>query len=283
MKRVLVCVDGSAYSQVCCRYAAWLAQRAGYEVEGVYVSDVWQYETSFLSDLSGSLGIQPYEAMLSQLEAVEEQKSKSLETAQRALLKQEGYGGTFTFHHRTGSVVATLSEFEEGPEGVSLLMMGKRGEGSNLETEHLGATMERLVRASTQPCIVTPRAYAPPQRALLAYDGSPSANKALHWLVQANGFKDLALHLVAVARQAGDAAGGRLQEGEGILRAGGWKPVCQVLSGEPGDAIAGYVTQQGIDFLIMGAYGHSAIRRLIIGSTTTDLIRRCHVPVMLFR
>ncbi len=283
MKRLLVCVDGSAYSQVCSRYAAWFAQRAGYAVEGVYVSDVWQYETSFLSDLSGSMGIQPYEAMLSQLEAVEEQKSKALETAQRALLEQEGYRGTFKFHHRTGSVVATLSEFEEGPNGVALLMMGKRGENANLETEHLGATMERLVRASTQPCVVTSRAYAAPQRALLAYDGSPSANKALHWLVQANGFKDLALHLVTVARETDEKAGARLQEGEGILRAAGWKPVCQVLSGEPGDAIAGYVTQQGVDFLIMGAYGHSAMRRLIIGSTTTDLIRRCHVPVMLFR
>ena len=34
MKRLLVCVDGSAYSQVCSRYAAWFAQRAGYAVEG---------------------------------------------------------------------------------------------------------------------------------------------------------------------------------------------------------------------------------------------------------
>ena len=283
MKRLLICIDGSAYSQVCCRYAAWFAQRAGYAVEGMYVSDVWQYETSFLSDLSGSLGIQPYEGMLTQLEAVEEQKSKSLETALRAQLKQEGYSGTFAFHHRTGSVAATLSEFEEGPEGVSLVMMGKRGENANLETEHLGSTMERLVRASTRPCIVTSRAYAAPRRAVLAYDGSASATKALHWLVQAGGFKDLALHLVTVSREADEAAGGRLQEGESILRAGGWKPVCQVLSGEPGDAIAEYVTQEGMEFLLMGAYGHGAMRRLIIGSTTTDLVRRCHIPVMLFR
>jgi nucleotide-binding universal stress UspA family protein len=30
----------------------------------------------------------------------------------------------------------------------------------------------------------------------------------------------------------------------------------------------------------MGAYGHSPIRRLILGSTTTGLIRTCHVPVL---
>jgi nucleotide-binding universal stress UspA family protein len=32
----------------------------------------------------------------------------------------------------------------------------------------------------------------------------------------------------------------------------------------------------------MGAYGHSRVRNLILGSTTTHLIRTCHVPVMLF-
>ncbi|MEQ9334216.1 MAG: universal stress protein [Thalassobaculum sp.] len=34
---------------------------------------------------------------------------------------------------------------------------------------------------------------------------------------------------------------------------------------------------------MMGAYGHSRIRSLIIGSTTTQMIRSCMIPVMLFR
>jgi len=140
-----------------------------------------------------------------------------------------------------------------------------------------------MVRASLRPCLITSREYREVKRWLLAYDGSASATKALHWLVQAEGFKDLDLHLVVVAGAEDEAAASRLQEGENILRAGGWKPTCQLLTGEAGDAIAGYVGQRAVDILIMGAYGHSAIRRLIIGSTTTDLIRRCHVPVLLFR
>jgi nucleotide-binding universal stress UspA family protein len=34
---------------------------------------------------------------------------------------------------------------------------------------------------------------------------------------------------------------------------------------------------------LMGAYGHSHIRNLIIGSTTTAMIRSCKIPVLLFR
>jgi len=35
--------------------------------------------------------------------------------------------------------------------------------------------------------------------------------------------------------------------------------------------------------LIMGAYGHSRIRHLIIGSTTVQLLRSTRIPVLLFR
>jgi nucleotide-binding universal stress UspA family protein len=33
----------------------------------------------------------------------------------------------------------------------------------------------------------------------------------------------------------------------------------------------------------MGAYGHSRIRALSIGSTTTQMIRSCKVPIVLIR
>jgi nucleotide-binding universal stress UspA family protein len=284
MKRLLLCVDGSAYSEVCGRYAAWFAARAGGAIDGVYVSDVWRYETSFLTDIGGSLGIAPYQDMLDKLRAIEEQKSQVVEAALRALLAEVKFAGPLTFHHRTGAVVECLAAFEKGPDGASLVMLGKRGENSNLATEHLGSTMERVVRASTQPCLVTPRRYAPIQRVLVAYDGSPSATKALNWLAQAQAFRDLEAHLVCVSGGGDDAVSAqRLKEGESLLRGGGCKPVCQLLSGVSGDAIAEYVNQRKIDWLLMGAYGHGTIRRLLIGSTTTDLLRRCHVPVMLFR
>jgi nucleotide-binding universal stress UspA family protein len=43
------------------------------------------------------------------------------------------------------------------------------------------------------------------------------------------------------------------------------------------------VDEAHCDLLVMGAYGHSCIRSLIIGSTTTAMIRACKVPVVLVR
>ena len=56
-----------------------------------------------------------------------------------------------------------------------------------------------------------------------------------------------------------------------------------LLEGDPDEVIAEEVEKKGIDLLVMGAYGHSRIRHLVIGSTTTAFIRTCRIPVLLFR
>lgn len=47
--------------------------------------------------------------------------------------------------------------------------------------------------------------------------------------------------------------------------------------------IASYVENKDISLLVMGAYGHSRIRHLVIGSTTAQMLRSSHIPVLLFR
>ena len=53
--------------------------------------------------------------------------------------------------------------------------------------------------------------------------------------------------------------------------------------GHPDEAIVSVVERTDADLLVMGAYGHSRIRNLIIGSTTTALLRACTVPVLVVR
>ena len=47
--------------------------------------------------------------------------------------------------------------------------------------------------------------------------------------------------------------------------------------------LCAYRREQDTDLLVMGAYGHSVIRRFLIGSTTTNVIRNAMVPVLLLR
>jgi nucleotide-binding universal stress UspA family protein len=281
MKRILVCTDGSAYAQVCCQYAAWLAQRTNAALELLYVSDLRQFEVPLVADLSGSLGVQPYQAILGQLQELEKKKAAVvLETCER-ILRENGYAGVIDVTHETGMLVDCLVGHENR---VDLVMLGKRGENANFATEHLGSAMERVVRASTKPCLVTSRAFKPVTRLLLAYDGGASARKAADFLAGSPAFQGLELHIVTVAGPLDpDTAARHLQEAEAVTRRGGFNPVCQILHGTPEDQIAAYVSGNDINLLVMGAYGHSRIRYLIIGSTTAEMNRTCRVPVLLFR
>jgi nucleotide-binding universal stress UspA family protein len=75
----------------------------------------------------------------------------------------------------------------------------------------------------------------------------------------------------------------QLEAAQTRLAAGGLHVTIAVEAGEPKVALQHKIVAKGFDLLVMGAYGHSRIRNLIIGSTTTALIRTCKVPVLLDR
>ena len=74
-----------------------------------------------------------------------------------------------------------------------------------------------------------------------------------------------------------------MEDAAQAFRSAGMDPVVRIIQGDVEKRIAGYVKKEGLDLLAMGAYGHSRIRYLLIGSTTTDMIRSCHIPVLCFR
>ena len=74
-----------------------------------------------------------------------------------------------------------------------------------------------------------------------------------------------------------------LAEAEATLRNAGYDVTIEQRDGEPEKIIGDVVAQDHIDLLVMGAYGHSAIRQLIVGSTTSAMIRTVKIPVLLFR
>lgn len=282
MKKILICTDGSHYGSVACEYGGWLASELKSGVEVLYVTDLRQFEVPLIADLSGSLGIQPYQAILGQLQELEGKKAEVILTAAEESVRKQYPESRPVTTHKTGLLVDSLSDLEDE---CSFIVLGKRGERSGFATEHLGSTVERVVRASKRPCLVTSRSFRPVKKMLLAYDGGKSCQKAAGFLAANDAFRKFELHLVIVAEDNGkeEEALGHLRSGEEILKKAGYTPRCQMLHGAAEDKIAEYVANEQINLLIMGAYGHSRIRRLFIGSTTTEMIRRCLVPVMLFR
>jgi nucleotide-binding universal stress UspA family protein len=129
---------------------------------------------------------------------------------------------------------------------------------------------------------VAARAFRPIEKVLVAYDGGTSAMKAVDQIARNPLFHGLAIHLVTVGPASAEATRG-LEDAKALLGAAGIATEVSVLSGHPETALGKLVDGGGFDMLVMGAYGHSRIRTRIIGSTTTEMIRSCKVPVLLVR
>jgi nucleotide-binding universal stress UspA family protein len=220
------------------------------------------------------------------LQRIEEEKIHLIKTKVEDYFKKSGLLEKVTFKTNRGSLVDSCQELENSAVGIDLLLLGKRGENASFATEHLGANLERVVRASGRPCWIANKEYVDIKKLALAYDDSESARHALQFLIRSPLFKSLAIDLVYVSDEAAisEEAKMMLNQAEKTLKDNGYNSVNVVcLQDDVCDGIAGHVVNQAIDLLIMGAYGHSAIRHLLIGSTTTELMRRCKISVLLFR
>ena len=217
----------------------------------------------------------------SQLQEVEEHKSQFVEEHAMKIFEAEGLLDRVSFHHETGLLV---DQIEKYAARANLILLGKRGENANFATDHLGSMLERVVRAVTKPCLVTSREFKPIDHVAIAYDGGDSCKRALRFMAETELFRAFDLHVItAVEGSREDQAAKRLEEAEHIMKLAGLYPAFQMVNGDAETAISDYVAKAKIDLLIAGAYGHSRIRKFLIGSTTTELLRSCRVPVLCFR
>ena len=284
--KILLCTDGSLYSQVSYEYAAWIAMHMDVEIEVLYVTDRREEQAVKTKDFSGSIGIDSYQQLLDKLVDLESNRAKINHKRAKYILQQaESFLSSreiakIKLTHETGFLVDLFHKFETDAD---LVILGKRGETANFATEHLGANMERIVRASQKPCLVTPREFKPVNRVLLAYDGGESCQKALKYFTESPIFKSIELHIITVANRDRQTALQNIKTAEKIAAAANLEPICQLLTGEPEVKMEKYVNNHDIDFLIMGAYGHNRIRHLVIGSTTAQMLRSSSIPILLFR
>jgi nucleotide-binding universal stress UspA family protein len=284
MAHILACTDGSIYAESIVDHAAWAARQLG--GAGVRVLHVLDRAAQPVpADRSGTLGLDSSEELLRELteldaarNRLELKRSRAMLAAAEARLRAAGVQDV-TLTQRHGALVDTVVEFEKEAD---LLVIGKRGEAADFAVGHLGANLERVLRASPKPVLVASRAFKPIRRYAIAYDGGPAALRMVDFAARSAAVEGLEGHLVTVASPGG-AGSTLLDAPSAILERAGRSVVRTVLHGDVEQAIAAHVAAAEVDLLVMGAYGHGRLRNMVLGSTTTTLLRACRVPVLVFR
>ena len=233
-----------------------------------------------LVDLSGNLRLGARRALLEKLAKHDEERAALAVERGRALLDDArarliaAADIDVTTRLRRGDPAEAYAEMLDT---TRLTLIGKRGEDASGEMAHLGSNLERLVRASTRPIMVVSRAFRPIERFLIAFDGGPSATRAVERVCHSPLLRDAEAHLLTAG---GDPV--RLTAAADRLLAAGFTVQTHHADGTPEDAITQAVRDHDIGLLVLGKSGHSRLRQLFIGSTTLDLMRSCQVPVLIF-
>ena len=280
--KVLAALDGSVHAAAVADHAAWAAARLGSELTLLHTLE---RASAPPSDLSGNIGLGAKSALLEELATLDERRARLAQSHGRELLEQARLRTASTVPHpvtvlmRHGGLVDSLVELE--PE-VRLFVLGKRGEHATGAAMHLGSNLERVIRAVHRPVLVADAPFADVRRFLIAFDGSPTSRKCIEMVCASPLLKGIACDLLMVGADAG-ASREHLDWAASALRACAFEPRVHLLAGKPELVILDSVETLGADLLLMGAYGHSRIRQLIVGSVTTQVLRGCARPVLLLR
>ncbi|MGJ3231479.1 MAG: universal stress protein [Oceanicaulis sp.] len=283
MTRITAFIDASAYTESVADHAAWVSRTTGYGLDLVHT--VNPHRRAAPVDMTGNLALGARSTLMDTLTKHDAEAAKLAREAGAAVLDaakahaEKAGAVDVQTKLRTGEVLDAVKDLEAGSR---LLVIGKRGEHADFAAGHLGSNLERVVRAAHRPVLVASRAFKQPSHAVIAFDGGASAGKAVSHIAEGRLLRGVRLTLLYAGRRE-DGLDAEMDAAAEILAEAGHEVEAVFTPGEPEKVIADHVSQTGADLLVMGAYGHSRIRTLIIGSTTTEMVRACRVPVMLFR
>lgn len=289
--RIVIAVDGSDEA----KHAA----RRGLEVARVFDATVTV--------------IHAIERNALQLTRTADERTQVRERGQACLREIEelasGIGHSVSTELFEGKPATQISEFA-AERDADLILIGRQGI-SGVSKRLLGGVTEQVLQRSDVPVFVVPGRNSPTDgpidysRILVPTDGSENAEKAsphaiaiaqdydseVHVLnvvdLQAaggvfnaggleSGFID---RLVARGREAVDAVVTRIEQ---ATETGTVEAAVTRNSSQTGvaDAVGEYVTENGIDLVVMGSHGRSNLERQLLGSVASTVLRTVDVPVL---
>lgn len=158
------------------------------------------------------------------------------------------------------------------------------GEGRSAEDV---AILEAALFSTSTPILVLPPEVAdvpPPKKVVIAWNQSSEALAAIRaGLPMLKSADMVEILVIDPPKHSSDLADPGTQLAEMLTRHGVKVDVSVIAQTMPrvSDVIDRYVTEQGADMIIMGAYGHSRFLEAVLGGTTRNMLNMASVPVLM--
>lgn len=276
LKSIVVALDGSSSSANARRLALEVAGRTGAELVGLGVLDVpWVTAPRATPIGGGSYQVHRNEELLAQgREKIQERIAAFHSECEAAGIA----------HSAIGAEGDPVQQVDAEADRHDLIVIGRETNFHGGVEHDVGETVEKLLHETPRPLVVVPEGDNPPgdpSVAVIAYDGSVTASRAMHMFVLLGLAKDRDIHVVSVDSDR-EKANAQASRAAALFLSHGYKVSAHPVAsdGSASAAILGAVASLNAGRLVMGAFGHEGrLRRVLMGSTTKNLLRECAVPM----
>ncbi|WP_456384731.1 universal stress protein [Persephonella sp.] len=279
VKRILVGIDGSKSSWVAADYGIYFSRKMKKPVVGIHIVDIRLLETPFIEDLAGALGFTTYMDVTPKLKEILDERGKAL--LNEFAKKCREAGADCSIAQAFGIVANELVEMADPDD---LLIVGKTGIHNKFAPLFLGSTSEAVARKSKCPVMITTDRFQEIKNILLAFDGR---EKSIHAAQYLNEFApDLGIDRISVVTVLEEKSGEKEEHIKNLLdNYLKLEYSLEFLYGYPDEELEKYILENKDRFhlITMGAYGESRIKELILGSTTSFIMNKSPIPVLLVK
>ncbi|WP_029520118.1 universal stress protein [Persephonella sp. IF05-L8] len=279
INRILVGIDGSKSSWVAADYGIYFSKKLKRPVVGIHIVDIRLLETPFIEDLAGALGFSVYADLTPKLKEILDERGKALlnEFAKKCREK----GGDCSIAQAFGIVANELVDMAD-PE--DLLIVGKTGIHNKFAPLFLGSTSEAVARKAKCPVMITTDKFQEIKNVILAFDGR---EKSIHAAQYLDKFaKEIGVENITVISVLEEPSPEKEEHLKELLKNYlnlNYTHTFQY--GYPDEKLEEYIVENKDKYqlVVMGAYGESRIKELILGSTTSFIMHKSPIPVLLIK
>ena len=278
LKTILVPIDGSDTSLVAVDYAIELSRIFNAELVGVSIIDVKRLAGPFMRDLGTSIGgMVPYADFQQKIRKILE------DIAIAALDEFEGKckSANVSFIREISEGIVS-KEIVKAAERCDMISMGMAGEHALWRDALLGSNLESVARQTHKPIMVSPEKFKKISKMLVAYDGSSFSSQAL---TTGAAIAEKAGIPLTVIHVSDDKERSEKVLSQAVESLNDYDVTYDTIieGGEPAEAIVDTCKKGNFNLMVMGAYGHSRLRELVLGSSTVQIMRKVNCPLLLCR
>jgi nucleotide-binding universal stress UspA family protein len=272
MKRILLGLGGTSFTDVAIERAIELANEHGALITGVTVVDTKRLKQ--VGPVPPGGGAYAEKLREKRVEITEQRVEKAIE---KFIAKCKESGISNQIKRETGDPFETMIAYARYNDVTIFGLKSLFDYGFTVEPRD---ALIRLVSQGVRPIIAVSPEFRSIRRVLIAYSGSMESAKAMRRYVQFNPWEDARLRVVHFGKGGNDTEQ-LLEDAAEYCRDHGFITETELVDNSPKDHLIEYAQQNEMDLIVMGNSIRNLLFRHLLGDTVLNAIRQSDRPLFL--